>query len=602
MRTKSLEERRYNTLSADDKNKSKKIFLLYTLLAIGFLIFLGVMLKNVIKHRNLPSLYSKKTSFAMRGNILSADGFTLASTTKLYKAVVNTRFIDPDKIDLFVELFSIYSGIDSYKIRKKLSRRSGVVVLSYNIEEKNAQYLKKLAYELRRYKVFVQRENPRTGVKTVQGLSVIESGESREYPYNKLLTPVIGYTHKIENDEGYTKIKGVKGIEKRFEAELEARQDELSQGKRDVSGYIILNKESFTKQQVDGLNIKLNIIASLQVRIERMLDNMKKKLEAKEIMLAIMETSTGKIISLASSNRYLPKDIRKQDYPSLNSGVVEYSFEPGSVIKTITFALLLDKKLVNPYDLVNGHNGRYRIGNKVITDEHDFDWLSAENVIVHSSNIGIAQLAQKMSAIDFYEGLKEFGFSKKSTPDLIYEKRGSVPSVTRLNSEIYKATCSYGYGMQANLMQLIRAYSVFDNNGKIITPQIVDSFINELGEVTKIPQIEQTQVISPSTAQRVKRILVKTVNKGTGAKTRTKGLEVGGKTGTAHKVEKGQYVNKYNTAFLGFVNDKRKKYTMGVIVVEPKKSQFAAQTAVPVYKKAIDIMVDNSYLKPNIVK
>jgi cell division protein FtsI (penicillin-binding protein 3) len=588
-------------LTAQGKNKSKKIFLLYTLLSIGFLIFLGVMLSIVVSPRNLPSLYTKNSSYAMRGNIISADGFTLAHTTKLYKAVVNTRFIDPDKKELFIELFSIYSGIKPDTVRKKLSKRNGVVVLSYNIEEKHAQYLKKLAYELRRYKVFISRTNPRTGIKTLQGLNIIESGESREYPYKKLLTPVIGYTHKIE-DDGYTKIKGVKGIEKRFEAELEARQDELSQGKRDVNGYIILNKDSFTKRQLDGLNVKLNIPASLQIRMERMLDEMKIELDANQVMLAIMDTSSGKVISMASSNRYLPKDIRKEDYPSLNSAMLEYSFEPGSVIKTITFALLLDKKLINPYDLVNGHNGRFKIGRKIITDEHEFDWLSAENVIVHSSNIGIAQLAQKMSGIDFYEGLKDFGFASKSTPDMIYERKGSLPQPSRLENEIYKATCSYGYGMHANLMQLIRAYSVFNNSGKSVTPQIVDSFINELGEQIKIPKLEEIQVIEPSTAHRVKQILVKTVNKGTGVKAITPGLEIGGKTGTAHKVEDGSYVNKYNTAFLGFANDKKNKYTIGVVVIEPKKSQFASQTAVPVFKRAVDILVDNAYLKPDVIK
>lgn len=601
MHIKSLDVHSYNTLNSQSKNKSKKIFLLYTLLSIGFLIFLGVMLSNVVAPRNLPSLYTKNTSYAMRGNILSADGFTLAYTTKLYKAVVNTRFIDPDKKELFIELFSIYSGIKPQEVRKKLSKRNGVIVLSYNIEEKNAQYLKKLAYELRRYKVFIPRTNSRTGIKTIQGLNIIESGESREYPYKKLLTPVIGYTHKIE-DDGYTKIKGVKGLEKRFEAELEARQDELSQGKRDVNGYIILNKESFSKQQLNGLNIKLNIPASLQVRMEKMLDSMKEELDAKQVMIAIMDTQSAKVLSMASSNRYLPKSIKKEDYPSLNSAMLEYSFEPGSVIKTITFALLLDKKLVNPYDLVNGHNGRFKIGRKVITDEHEFDWLSAENVIVHSSNIGIAQLAQKMSGLEFHEGLKQFGFSTLSTPDMIYEKKGSIPHPTRLNNEIYKATCSYGYGMRANLMQLIRAYSVFNNGGKSVTPQIIDSFINELGEQTKIPKHEQIQVVSPETAHRMKQILIKTVNKGTGIKAITPGLEVGGKTGTAHKVEGGRYVNKYNTAFLGFANDKTKKYTMGVVVVEPKKSQFAAQTAVPVFKKAIDIMIENSYLKPDIIE
>ena len=77
-------------------------------------------------------------------------------------------------------------------------------------------------------------------------------------------------------------------------------------------------------------------------------------------------------------------------------------------------------------------------------------------------------------------------------------------------------------------------------------------------------------------------------------------MEIGGKTGTAHLVENGQYVNEYNTAFIGFANDKKSKYTIGAIVVRPKKSQFAAQTAVPVFKKAINILIDENYLKPDI--
>lgn len=559
------------------------------------------MLLTVLKSRHLPSLYTEESSKAQRGSIISADGFHIATTKKLYKAVVNTHYIDPQKMELFVELFSIYSGISLKEIKKRLGKRKGVVVLSYNIPEKRAQYLKKLAFELRRYKVFVERKNPRTGQSTLHGLSIIESGESREYPYGDLLTPIIGYPHKLE-DDGYTYIKGVKGLEKRFEEALAARQNEISQGKRDVNGYIILNKESFSKPYINGLNIKLNIPVGLQKRVEKMLDSMKGELEANQIICAIMNSKNGKVITMASSNRFMPKNIQKSDYPSLNSAMTEYSFEPGSVIKTITFAILLDKGLVNPYDLVNGHNGRFQIGRKIITDEHKYDWLSAENVIVHSSNVGIAQLAQKLSGLEFYDGLKSFGFGQSSTPDLMYEKEGSVPSSTRLSNEIYKATCSYGYGMQANLMQLIRAYSAFNNNGRIITPKIVSNFIDARGNNIPIENGEQVQVIKSSTANRIKKILIKTVNEGTGTKTKTDGLIIGGKTGTAHKVEKGQYVNKYNTAFLGFANDQESKYTIGVIVIEPKSSQFAAQTAVPVYKKIIDIMVEEGYLKPNIVK
>lgn len=584
-----------------NRNKSKKILLLYLLIVIAFLVFLSVILFTVINNRNMPSLYRIETSHASRGSIISADGFHLATTKKLYKAVVDTRYIDPDKKELFIKLFSIYSGMDEKEIRIKLSKRSGVVVLSYNIEEIQAHYMKKLAQELRRFKVFLSLKNPVSGLRSVHGLSIIESGESREYPYGKLLTPVLGYPHKLEED-GFTYVKGVKGLEKRFDNELSARQNGYSRGKRDVNGYIILNKESFTKAAINGLDVKLTIPIALQIKIERMLDAMKKELDAQEIMMVIMDSHNGDIYAIASSNRYFPKNIKRSDYPSLNSNMIEYSFEPGSVLKPITFSLLLEHKLVNPYDLVNGHNGRFRMGRKVITDEHRFDWLSAENVIVYSSNIGMAQLAQKLSGYEFYQGLKKFGFSQKTTPDLIYERAGSVPSAKRLENEIYKATCAYGYGIRVNLMQLIRAYSAFNNNGVMVSPKLVRSFINQQSQEQETLPTQKVQVLPAATAQRVKKILIKTVNKGTGKKAITPGLEIGGKTGTAHIVEKGKYVHKYNTAFMGFANDAKHKFSIGVVVIKPKKSHFAAQTAVPVFKKAVDIMVEDGYLEPNIVK
>jgi len=156
--------------------------------------------------------------------------------------------------------------------------------------------------------------------------------------------------------------------------------------------------------------------------------------------------------------------------------------------------------------------------------------------------------------------------------------------------------------MRANLMQLMRAYSVFNNNGRMVTPKIVNNFIDEAGSIIPLEDYEQEQVIRSATALRMQKILIKTVQEGTGKKARTKGLVIGGKTGTAHIVEKGKYVKKYNTAFMGFANDTSKKYTIGVVVIQPKKSQFASQTAVPVFKKIVEILVEDGYLKPNIVE
>ncbi len=578
----------------------KQFFLLFLIILIAFFMFLGVVLGNILSDKSVPNLYTQRSVKAIRGSIITADGFHVAKSQKLYKAVINTHYLDKDKEELFIALFSIYADIPKKEIRKKLKNKKGVVVLSYNIPQKEAQYLKQLSYELRRYHVFKSIKNPRTGIYTMQGLSVIESGESREYPYKTALTPVIGYPHKVE-ENGYTLSKGVKGLERRFEAELAARHDGLVSGQRDANGYILLNKASFIKEPLNGLDLLLYINLGLQIRIEHILDRAKKELDAKEVYAVLMESRSGKVLALASSNRYLPKHIRRSDYDALNTSAIEFSFEPGSVIKPLTFSILLEHKLVNPYEIVNGHNGRFKIGRKVITDEHRFAWLSAENVIVHSSNVGIAQLAQRLNGSEFHNGLLRFGLASQSTPDLIYEKKGSIPSALRLEHEIYKATASYGYGMRVNLMQLIRAYSAFNNNGLIATPILLQAFIDQ-GSPIVLEREEAKRAISSATARRMQKILIKTVLKGTGKKAITPGVIVGGKTGTAHLVEKGRYVNKYNTSFLGFANDKKRRYSIGVVVRQPQKNHFAAQTAVPVFKEIVDLLIEEGYLEPNIVK
>lgn len=579
-------------------SKSKKIILLFFLIAFAFGAFALVMAGKALGDRHTPRLYTSSTTQAMRGGIISADGFHLATTRKLYKATVDTRNIDPGKKELFVQLFSIYSGIAPETVRKKLARGSGSIVLSYNISPKRAQYLKSLAFELRRLGVFVEYETA-AGDTILHGLGIVESGEARVYPYGDLLTPLIGYPRKFEED-GYTRNRGIKGLEKQFDDMLQARRNGYIYAPRDVNNYKRLTKESLYTPPLDGYDMQLTIPVTLQIRVERIADAMKAYLQAEEVMAVVMESQSGELLALASSNRFLPTQIKKSDYSSLNTGALEYSFEPGSVLKPLVFSILLEHGKVNPFDIVNGHGGRFRMGRKVITDEHKFDWISAENVIVHSSNIGIAQLAQKLDGYEFAEGLKHFGITLPTGMRLPYEKSGTMPSIRQLNAEIYKATTAYGYGLRVNLMQLIKAYNVFNNGGRSVTPTAVKGLFDPATGKTVIPEREEgVQVLSPSTAERMKKILIKTVQEGTGTGTITPGVEIGGKTGTAHIAEGGRYVNKYNTSFLGFANDARgHRYTIGVTVIKPKKYHFASLTAVAVNKKIIDMMVREGYLVP----
>ncbi|MRI84094.1 MAG: penicillin-binding protein 2 [Nitratiruptor sp.] len=575
-------------------SKTLKIASLFLLFVLGILIFLLAVVKIVVEDRKLPKLVITDKNRAVRGSIISADGYQLTYSNKLYKVAVNTRCIDPAKRDLFINLVHIYSDIPKDVLRRKLQKR-GYVVLSYNIDAKRAYQLKLLSRKLYQMDMFVPYRVGNNYIK--QGLTIQESGETRKFPYHDILTPVIGYVRKYE-EEGYTKISGVKGLERYYEDWIKPRQDGLIRGKRDIGNNIILNKEAIIKKRIDGYNIHLNVNVLLQKILEHIIDTHRADLGAKEILAAVMESDTGRILAMATSNRFDPAHIRKRDYDALNAKFVEYPFEPGSVMKPITFALLLEHKLVNPFEVVKGYNGRYKLGNKVITDEHKRAWLSAENVIVYSSNIGIAQLAQRLPYDLFYTGLRRFGFGQKTGIDLPYEHSGSLMPLQRFKQEIYKATIGYGYSIRATFVQLLYAYNAFNNEGRTITPRIA-AFLSEAnGKRKELPQPKIRQVISSKTANTVRQILKKVVEKGTGTAAKIDGLFIAGKTGTAHIARNGRYTNSYNSSFFGFANDGKHRYTIGVTVIEPTERYFASQTAVPVFRDIVLELVNEGYLTP----
>ena len=306
--------------------------------------------------------------------------------------------------------------------------------------------------------------------------------------------------------------------------------------------------------------ISLTLDASLQKQVQSLTQSMKKRFQAKGVAVAVMDSKIGEILSLADSNSNVVKDFPK-------SRIASFTYEPGFIMAPIVFSLALEKKLITPDALINGHQGRYQLKGKTITDYHPFDWLSAENVIVYSSNIGMAQIAQKLAAQNYYDGLVKFGFTQHT--------------VDGLSDEIYKATTSYGYGVKVNLLQLLQAYNVFNNDGILIKPRIVAN------STAQKPQ----KVIDTKTANAIKKILIETVEKGTGKNAKTQGIEIGGKTGAAHVVKNGKYIKEYNCSFVGFVNGDKKSYAIAVLVQEPQTSPYASETAVIVFKGVVEILV-----------
>lgn len=546
------------------------------------IVFAAFLYLSIAKPTGYFTPKIKITQSAVRGNIKTNE-YSVSKSEQLYGVYVYPKYLDPNKKQLFYTLFSIYTDIPVWKLKRKviIGKQKGIsrvrIALVDLKTKQNLIYLRKV---LDKKRVFLM--NKKTGIRL--GYEIESLDFKRVYPYKDTLQPFLGRYRKDEKT-------GENGLEYYYNDFLSAKQDGYKIGFRDVYGNIIYDKTAKIKRPVNGDDLKLNINLVLQRKIEKLLSEKKIKYQAKEVMAAVMDSKTGKIIAIATSNRYDPAHITPKDIPNMRISAVREVFEPGSVMKPITFAILLENNKVNPYEVLNGHNGRWKPEwrKTPIRDDEPFKWLSAEDAIVHSSNIILSELSLRLTAQEFYEGLKRFGFSELTGIDLPFEMKGKIRPVKLLNYPIYKSTTAYGYGILVNFIQLLKAYNSFNNNGIEVTPRIAD-----------MPG-EAKRVMSAKNARIMLKILRKVVEKGTGKAALMDNVFTAGKTGTAHVSKRGRgYQKIYNSSFIGFANGKEKKYTIAVTFFDIRAkwpNYFASQSAVPTFRQIIDIMMNENLLK-----
>lgn len=579
--------------------RSAILLALFIGILLLFLIFLVNFAQKLTRDEGDKNKIAKIENKALRGQIISADNFVLSYSKKLFRAEVNSRSIDPKKKELFIKLFSIYSGISKKELESKFYNKSGklikgYVVLTDNLDYRLASDLKSLAYKMHRLKIFrpLNKDKPHI----VYGLDIFPTSEERYFPHKKSMTPVIGYVRSEEAK--YKKVYGLKGLEKEYNDYLVAEKDGLVVGQSDALKTPILSGISRRNSRRDGFNLHLNIELSFQQKVEEVLDKMKEQTGAEEVMAAVMDSKTGAVLALASSERFNPEKIYKKDIKALNPNFSEYAYEPGSVIKPLTMAIALDKNRVDLSKQIR-LGGKYKVAEgNVISDDDYYEALTPKGIIMYSSNIGISKIAWRLSGHELYEGWKRFGIAEPSGIDLSKERIGRLKPAYKFNHKTHSSNTAYGYGLLSNFMQLLKAYSAFNNDGVMVTPKIVNYLSDKDGRRYARPsEATVSRACSVKTARTVNDMLQAAVNRGTGTAAQYDGLEVGGKTGTAHMTEKRVYVEKYHSSFFGFANDKKgHKYTVGVFMIKPKKVYFASQTAAPTFHRIVQKMVDQNYL------
>jgi cell division protein FtsI (penicillin-binding protein 3) len=238
---------------------------------------------------------------------------------------------------------------------------------------------------------------------------------------------------------------------------------------------------------------------------------------------------------------------------------------------------------VSPGEIIDCESGRYPVGRHTIKDVHPYSLLTFRDVIIRSSNIGMTKIGMRLGKERLYSYLREFGFGQPSNLGLPGETSGIFRGVDSW-ATVDIATHSFGQGIAVTPLQMARAYAALVNGGSLPVLHVIDN-----GELPK------RQVISTANAAKVRDMLVGVVEDehGTGKNAAIKGVQIGGKTGTAQKARangRGYQAGAYVASFIGFANsadlDLQEPLVLMVMIDEPRtNSIYGGTLAAPVFRK-----------------
>ncbi|MCZ6701773.1 MAG: penicillin-binding protein [Ignavibacteria bacterium] len=408
---------------------------------------------------------------------------------------------------------------------------------------------------------------------------------TRVYQYGSLASHILGY---VNND-----FVGVNGIAKTFEEDLNGDDGALIV-ERDVRGRIITTiQDNEVKVPIPGYNLNLTIDINYQAILEDELKRGNKFYKGESATGIIMDPNTGEILALANVDDYDPNYYWKFSDSQRKNKAITDTYEPGSTIKAITLAALLDAGKCYENELVNVENGKYKFMNTYIKDTHKNNYLTVSGILEESSNIGISKLIQRLDDDTYYKYLRGFGFGTYTSITLPGEVKGILKKPNQW-SKLTKTFMSFGYGVSVTPLQLIMAYSAIVNGGILYEPHILKSKTDKSGVVKyESSPVAVRHVISEETSARVKKVLRSVVKNGTGNVVDLEAILVGGKTGTSQQIVNGKYSRKkYHASFVGFFPADNPQIVCLVIVNSPQTEKYGGKVAAPIFKKIAERIIN----------
>ena len=420
--------------------------------------------------------------------------------------------------------------------------------------------------------VYLKRQLPPEQAQQVVRLGIPGISLKREYrryyPGGEVTSHLLGFTDVDDN--------GREGIELAQQAKLGGKVGS-QQVIKDRRGHIVEDVASLRAPK-EGGDVALSIDSKIQFLAFREIKLAVEQYQAKAGSIVVLDAKTGEVLALANWPTFNPNNRIRPALSFLRNRAVTDLFEPGSTMKPFTAAAVLEAGKFKSTTMVNTENGKYSIGGRTIHDTHPEHMLSVAQIIQKSSNVGAAKMALSLSPQDFWSSLSENGFGAATGSEFPGEATGRLRDFKTWRP-IEQATMSYGNGISVNLLQLARAYTAFANNG-------------ELKQVTLLKQDTPTigtKIYSDETAVAVRAMLEMVVGPGgTAPLAQVAGYRVAGKTGTAHKLQNGRYVDRYVASFVGMAPASDPRLIVAVMVDDPgSKEHFGGQVAAPAFSNVM---------------
>ena len=412
---------------------------------------------------------------------------------------------------------------------------------------------------------------------------IFEESLQRVRPAGDLALQLLGVTQKER--------AGAWGIEQQLNRKLTG-----------VDGWAVEQKDALNRshESIDlpvqkprkGNNVILSIDHSLQTIVEEEMRASVKLYNARFGTAVLIDPFSGEILAMTSAVGRGGRNGDDAFNEKMKNRTVQWAFEPGSVFKIVTLAAALEEGLFTPKSLIFCENGSYRLGNEVIHDhEESFAWLTLNQVMTHSSNIGVAKVAQKIGRKRLYKYIQNFGFGNKTGIGLPGEAAGLLRAVYEW-TPFSIASISFGQELSATPLQVVFMVAAVANGGELLQPQLVKRITDAEGEILDVssPRVIR-RVISERTAAEITAVLRNVVEDGSGAEAAVQGVTVAGKTGTAEKSVSGHrgYLPGANVcSFVGFWPAESPKYAMLVVFDEPVSERWGSKTAAPAFGRIVE--------------